>query len=66
MIIENKFEMGDLVYLKTDDEQRRRLITGIKVCPDNSLLYELICGTIQSCHYDFEIATEEDVAIKVK
>lgn len=63
--VDIEFAIGEIVYLKTDDEQRRRIVTAIKFCPDDSLLYELICGTLQSCHYAFEISAEEDVAAKV-
>lgn len=61
IVIDNEFEIGELVYLKTDDDQKIRLVTAIKVCPDDSYLYELVCGALQSFHYDFEITREKDV-----
>ncbi len=63
MVIENKFEIGQTVYLLTDKEQQARLVTGIRVCP-NCLLYCLSFGTVVSDHYDFEISAEENILIK--
>ena len=62
MIIENKFELGEILYLKTDVDQLCRICTAIIVCPDNSFLYELTCGTQASKHYDFEISQEKNLA----
>lgn len=61
MVIDNKFELGDLVFLKTDIEQMPRLVTAIIVCPDSSFLYELVCGVHSSKHYDFEISLEKNL-----
>ena len=52
MVIDNKFEIGDTVYLKTDAEQLPRLICGFMVSP-NGLLYELAQGKETSRHFDF-------------
>jgi hypothetical protein len=60
MVIDNKFELGEIVYLKTDGEQQPRIVTAIIVCPDNSFLYELACGVHSSKHYDFEISQEKN------
>lgn len=65
MVIENKFEIGQTVYLKTDIEQLQRIITAIKICGDNSMFYELSCGKECSDHYDFEISEEVNQEIKV-
>jgi len=66
VVIDNRYELGEIVYLVTDPEQRKRLITGIKVCVDKSILYELICGTFQSYHYEAELSTEIDFETKMK
>lgn len=60
LIIDNKFELGEKVYLVTDKEQLLRMITGIKLCADQGVLYDLMCGTLVSCHYDIEIQREKD------
>ena len=61
MVIENKYEIGQKVYLITDPEQMPRMITGI-IVNKYDLIYEMICGTHQSTHYDFEISAEKDYA----
>ncbi len=60
MLIDNKFDLGDIVYLKTDPDQKERLVTGVTVRP-TGLLYELSVGEEDSTHYDLEITTEKDV-----
>lgn len=62
MIIDNKFEIGDVVYLKTDTEQKPRIVYCIKVFK-GEYLYDLTSGTQTSSHYDFEISTEVNVLI---
>lgn len=65
MVIDNKYELGEILFLKTDSEQRKRICTAIVVCPDNSFLYELTCDTQSNRHYDFEISREMDLAMKI-
>ncbi len=63
MIIDNKYELGEIVYLKTDVDQVPRIVTAVVACPDDSILYELACGTTCSKHYDFEITYEKLVNV---
>jgi hypothetical protein len=58
--IENKFDLGQEVYLKTDREQVKRLVIGICLRP-NGIIYELACGPATSWHYDLEMAEQVDV-----
>lgn len=60
MVIDNAFEFGELVYLKTDREQLERLVTGFSVNP-NGLLYRLVSGTNDSTHYAVEISKEKTI-----
>ncbi len=62
MIIENKYEIGQKVYLVTDTEQHERLVTAIRVMP-GSLIYQTCFGTIISEHYDFEISAEKNLQL---
>lgn len=62
MLIDNQFEIGDVVYLKTDKEQSPRIVYCIKVLKDG-YLYDLACGTTTSSHYDFELSKEVNVLI---
>ena len=61
MIVNNKYEIGDIVYLRTDIEQSPRVVTCIKVFMHGELNYELAQGTIVSLHYEFEISKEKEI-----
>jgi len=65
MIVNNKFEIGEIVYLKTDLEQVKRLVVAITIRPENCIIYSLAHGMDSSLHYDFEISREEDTVAKV-
>tara|TARA_R110000751_G_scaffold192009_1_gene297613 strand:+ start:7625 stop:7927 length:303 start_codon:yes stop_codon:yes gene_type:complete len=58
-------EIGDYVYLKTDVDQYKRIVTGYTV-RDNSekVVYLLSLGTEETSHYKCEISMEEDVVLK--
>jgi hypothetical protein len=55
----NKFNIEDVVFLITDDDQLHRIVTGIQIS-QNGLLYRLACGTNESWHYEYEIATDKN------
>lgn len=57
--IDVEYEIGDIVYLKTDPEQQERLVFCYRVY-DTHVLYDLACGILSSCHYDFEISPQKD------
>lgn len=54
------FEIGDMVYLKTDMEQHSRIVTGINI-RENGILFCLMFTTTESWHYGFELTKERDV-----
>ena len=56
--INNEYEIGDEVVLKTDPEGMKRLITGINVKP-GSLVYEVQLAELTSFHYEFELSEFE-------
>lgn len=62
MNIDNKFSIGEVVFLITDTEQKMRLVTGIQI-NKNGLIYRLAEGTNDEWHYDFEIATDKNFLI---
>lgn len=66
MVIDNKYDFGEIVYLKTDSDQEKRIVTAIKVYPAGDIIYQLSCGTENSDHYEFEISREEDTVLKTK
>lgn len=54
-----------IVYLKTDPEKLPRMITGFKV-NKYDILFELVCGTCTSNHYDYEFTSNlEEIKGKV-
>ena len=55
-----KFDIGQIVYLKTDPEQRERIVLGMSIKP-GCIYYSLGCGVDESWHYDFEITTQRDI-----
>lgn len=61
-IIDNEFEIGAVVYLKTDMDQQPRIVYGFKVFK-NDILYTLACGTQSSDHYAIEIAAEKNILV---
>lgn len=63
MVFENKYEFGQIVYLKTDCDQVQRIVTKFEVEP-NGLLYQLSQGKDCSWHYEFEISETQNVALK--
>lgn len=58
MLIDNKFEIGDTVFLKTDAEQSARLVYAFKVYR-NEIVYCLCAGTTISEHYEFEMTLDK-------
>lgn len=60
MKINNSFLLGETVYIKTDDDQKERMITCIKVYVDMSFLYLIThCGTEIWC-FECELSREKD------
>ena len=58
------YKIGDVVYLKTDIDQRARIVTGI-IIRQNYLVYKLSYNTDETDHYDIEISYEKDVLITI-
>lgn len=60
MIIDNIYEIGDIVYLKTDKEQLQRMVTGILVSP-TGLSYRCANGTADTWQFGIEIDKEKNI-----
>jgi hypothetical protein len=56
-----EFDIGQKVYLKMDNEQRERMVTGISLRPNQSVTYCLALGTTETWHYGIEIDDERDI-----
>jgi len=65
MRIRTKYDFGQTVYLITDTEQEKRLVTSITLNPGN-VVYQLSCGTTASSHYEFEISPEVNMLVKTE
>ena len=50
-------QLGDEVYLKTDPEHQRRMVTGITTRP-GYYMYLLTCSTSETSHYEMEITKD--------
>lgn len=66
MVIDNKFDIGQLVYLITDNEQKPRIITGVTIGPNSHVTYRVTNSTDETWHYEMELTDEENIEIKVK
>lgn len=60
MIIITKYDIGDIVYLKTDPEQLPMIITGITIRENQVTSYHLSYGVEDSWHWDVEISKERN------
>lgn len=60
MVIENKYNISDIVYLITDKEQLPRIVTGINVKPVG-LVYVLQNGVTETFHYEIELVSEKQL-----
>lgn len=62
MIVDNAFEIGQTVYLKTDTDQDQRIVTAIQITP-SGVTYALSCGPDLSWHYEVEICQEKNIMV---
>lgn len=60
MKITTLYDIEDIVYLKTDGEQKERMITCIKITP-GAHIYYLSCGEEETIHYEIEISLDKDI-----
>ena len=64
MVINNKFNIGDTVYIKTDVEQSPGIITCIQVNPGD-ILYAVSRDSRNANFYDFELSYDKDILITI-
>jgi hypothetical protein len=62
--METKFQIGQIVYLKTDTEQLPRIVTGI-LFRSKHCIYYLSQAINETRHYDYEISVEVNEIIKM-
>jgi hypothetical protein len=61
MVIDNEYEIGESVYLQTDQDQHPRLVTALLI-RKYDIMYELSCGAYTSNHMDYEITKDKQYA----
>lgn len=61
MTISTKYNIGDLVHLVTDEDQEYRMVTAIKVLPNNCITYLLNLGIQEAWHFEVEISAERNI-----
>ena len=64
MVINNEYEIGDFVFIRTDGDQAKRIITSLRIYKGGEVVYVVSCGPNQSEHYSFELSSEEDITVK--
>lgn len=62
-ILNNRFSLGEIVYLKTDQEQSPRIVTAFMYSFGEQLLYRLAQGEFDSLHFEVEITSEKEVRV---
>lgn len=65
MTINNRFNLDQIVYLKTDPEQAPRMVTRISIGP-NDHYYKLNRGTESTWHSEFEIIDKPGSSFTIK
>jgi len=56
------FEIGDIVFLITDEDQVKRMVTGIFLT-QNEVIYYLSKGTDETKHYGFEMSYHKNYSL---
>lgn len=63
MKINNEFNFGDIVYLKTDIDQKPRIVMAMEIYLEGEILYKVGCGTLHSYHYALELSRDRDILL---
>jgi hypothetical protein len=64
MTINNKFDIGDHVYVITDKEQDMGIITGILINP-RDIVYFVSRDSDVNRFYDFELSKDENKILRL-
>lgn len=66
MKINNKFNIGDTVYIKTDVNQTPNIIIAMTIYSDSYHTYKLNSMDNCSDYRDFEISPEKNLLLKIE
>ena len=58
--VDNKFDVKQIVYVKTDIDQRPNIVTAIHIY-DQSITYQCSCGSVNSDYCDYELSETVNV-----
>jgi hypothetical protein len=62
MFVEEAYQLGETVYLKTDTEQLARIVTGLMIRP-TGIMYYISCELDETTHYDIELSRQKNIMI---
>jgi hypothetical protein len=65
MDFRSKYGLGDIVFLITDKDQEPRIVVQITI-NQTGFQYCLKHGTVESWHFEMEVAAEKDVLKTLK
>lgn len=65
MLVDNKFQIGQTVYLKTDREQLPRIVTEL-IITNYAVIYRLSQGTLDTNHHDIEISETRNIILAIE
>lgn len=60
MVVNNKFQFGDLVYIKTDKEQNTYIVIAFFVT-GKELKYLCACGDKDKYFFEIELSSEKNI-----
>lgn len=63
MMLESKYDRGDMVFIKTDPDQVQRMITAI-MWAGTGIQYQIKAGVNDSWHFEYEITQNANFSIK--
>lgn len=61
--VESEYNFGEIVYLKTDMEQRPRIVIAMLIDGSSEPIYKLAQSTSSDYHYGREISREKDIIL---
>lgn len=65
MVIDNKYNFGDIVYLKTDKDQLPRMVVRLSV-KQTEIQYCIANGINETWHLDIELSETINVLLKTE
>ena len=63
MVINNDYDIGQIVYLKTDTDQHKRIITALMISSEGMIRYQVACGTTEYWADFCELSTEKNMEL---